>query len=183
MQENDIEITGEFLEMAAKLIYIKTVSLLPKYEIEQLKKELEGALIEYALCKTTAERLRNYYIGDTIFTRNPAEIEIDLTYNLSHSLNELIESVCVVSERDKLRAEPVFSHPLTEVKIEYVSVFSKTLYILKRLRKGGKLELNGLFSDLKRSGKVAMFMALLELSSNGRIAFSQELDYIEFIKK
>ena len=32
MQEQDFEVAGEFLEMAARLIYIKTVSLLPKHE-------------------------------------------------------------------------------------------------------------------------------------------------------
>ena len=32
MSETDMEIASEFLEMAARLIYIKTVSLLPKYD-------------------------------------------------------------------------------------------------------------------------------------------------------
>lgn len=31
-KEQDLELAGEFLEMAARLIYIKTVSLLPKPE-------------------------------------------------------------------------------------------------------------------------------------------------------
>ena len=42
MKQADIEIAGEFLEMAARLIYIKTVSLLPKpEEAEEIKKELQ----------------------------------------------------------------------------------------------------------------------------------------------
>ena len=41
MENADFEIAGDFLEMAARLIYIKTVSLLPRHEeAEQLKKEL-----------------------------------------------------------------------------------------------------------------------------------------------
>ena len=48
--EQNLELAGEFLEMAARLIYIKTASLLPRpEEAEQMKKELEGALIEYSL--------------------------------------------------------------------------------------------------------------------------------------
>ena len=40
MAEQDMEVAGDFLEMAARLIYIKTVSLLPrKEEAEALKKE------------------------------------------------------------------------------------------------------------------------------------------------
>ena len=58
MQEQDFDVAGEFLEMAARLIYIKTVSLLPRHEeAEQLKKELTGELIEYRDCKLMAEKL------------------------------------------------------------------------------------------------------------------------------
>ena len=44
MKEEDMEVASEFLEMAARLIYIKTGSLLPVHEEEadELKKELQG---------------------------------------------------------------------------------------------------------------------------------------------
>ena len=55
MSEQNMEIAGEFLEMAARLVYIKTLSLLPRHEeAEELKKELQGRLIEYSLCKKAA---------------------------------------------------------------------------------------------------------------------------------
>ena len=54
----DLEITSEFLEMAARLVYIKTVMLLPKHdEAEQLRQELSGELMEYQLCKEMAAKL------------------------------------------------------------------------------------------------------------------------------
>ena len=41
MKEADMDVASEFIEMAARLIYIKTVSLLPVYEeAKQLKEEL-----------------------------------------------------------------------------------------------------------------------------------------------
>jgi len=178
-QENDIELAGEFLETAARLIYIKSVSLLPKHEAEKLKAELEGALIEYALCKAAAERLRELYVGDEIFTRNPAEIEVDFTYDLTHSPNELTEAISVVSYRDKLKNSPPPPIPTEAIKVNYVSIFSKIVHVLKRIRKGGKIQVENLFSGLERSEQVATFMALLELASHGRIAFSENLDYIE----
>ena len=49
MQEDEnLEVTSEFLEMAVRLVYLKTVSLLPVHEeADQLKKELTGELLEY----------------------------------------------------------------------------------------------------------------------------------------
>ncbi|MCL1904153.1 MAG: segregation/condensation protein A [Oscillospiraceae bacterium] len=181
-KENEIELAGEFLEMAARLIYIKTVSLLPKHEAEELKKELEGALIEYALCKAMAEKLRKLFVGDVVFVREPLEAEIDMTYNLVHSVDELILSIGAVGVREKLNAPVEFITPIGEIKIDYVSVFSKVVYVLKQIKKGGRLKLLQLFNDLGRSEQVATFMALLELSSHGRISFSDDLNYIEFSK-
>ena len=58
MKNADFDVAGDFLEMAARLIYIKTVSLLPRQEeAERLKKELTGELIEYRDCKIMAEKL------------------------------------------------------------------------------------------------------------------------------
>ena len=55
----DLEITSEFLEMAARLVYIKTVMLLPKHdEAEQLRQELSGELMEYQLCKEMPQSFR-----------------------------------------------------------------------------------------------------------------------------
>ena len=56
MQEANLEISSAFLEMAARLVYIKTVSLLPRHEeAAELKKELEGQLIEYQRAKEAAK--------------------------------------------------------------------------------------------------------------------------------
>ena len=184
--ENNIELAGEFLEAAARLIYIKTVSLLPKHEAEKLKKELEGALIEYALCKAVAERLREHYIGNLIFTRNTLEIEADLTYELTHPVSELLEAISAVSDRDKLkellRQPPKQSQVNPAVTVDYISIFSKIIYVLKNLRKQNRIAIADLFSDFspeQRSARVATFLALLELSSHGRITFSEDSEYIE----
>ena len=59
MQEDNLEVSSEFLEMAARLIYIKTVSLLPVHEeAEKLVEELRGELTEYQDCKLVAGKLQ-----------------------------------------------------------------------------------------------------------------------------
>ena len=48
MQAADMDVASEFLEMAARLVHIKSVSLLPKKEEEAaLKQELTAQLLEY----------------------------------------------------------------------------------------------------------------------------------------
>ncbi|MCL2633300.1 MAG: segregation/condensation protein A [Oscillospiraceae bacterium] len=182
-QDADIELAGEFMETAARLIYIKTASLLPKHEAEQLKKELEGALIEYALCKATAERLRERFVGNDIFIREPVTYETETSpeYTLIHNIAELTEAAGFIISRDRIKNIPI--PPVAEsLNVTYVTVFTKIVYVLKRLRKGGKMELKKLFMGQERSEQVATFMALLELTSSGRLKLSKNLKYIEFIK-
>ena len=52
LQESDMEVASEFLEMASRLVYIKTASLLPRCEKEDdPRAELVGQLLEYQSCK------------------------------------------------------------------------------------------------------------------------------------
>ena len=66
MQDEDMYVASEFLEMAARLVYLKTVSLLPVHEeADELKRELTGELIEYRDCKLMAEKLSSSCIRRT----------------------------------------------------------------------------------------------------------------------
>ena len=57
IKQDEMEIQSEFLEMASRLLYIKTVSLLPKHEeIVKLKEELTGELLEYMVCQQMAKK-------------------------------------------------------------------------------------------------------------------------------
>ena len=91
-REQDLELAGEFLEMAARLIYIKTASLLPRPEEAQKEKQaLQGALIEYALCKQAAQVLAQRYVGGKIYTRPPMEIAVSAAYARTHLPYVLLE--------------------------------------------------------------------------------------------
>ena len=92
-KRQDLELAGEFLEMAARLVWIKTVSLLPKpEEAERAKQELQGTLIEYALCQEAAAALRGFFIADDIFVRGPMKLpKMPQTYELTHPKDTLAE--------------------------------------------------------------------------------------------
>ncbi len=178
MQEADIEVAGEFVEMAARLIYIKTADLLPKHEVEELKKELTGRLIEYAVCKAAAERLKRHFCGDSIFVREPMELPVDNTYRNNHDKYELLESylgVSTKSEKLKNEAKQVLKPIVAQ---SYVSVFTKVMFVLRRIKTGESVEVRSLYEGQKRSEQVAVFLALLELSKHGRVSFSENGDRI-----
>ncbi len=175
MQQADMEIAGEFMEMAAHLILIKSSALLPKYEAQQLKKELEGALIEYALAKAMADKLRENWKGSDIFVREPLNIPIDSEYRRRHDVYELYGAVVNMSERiriSKINALPLSLKPI--VAKSYVSVFTKIVYVLKRIKQKGEIEVRSLYKGQSRSEQVATFLALLELSKHGRVIFSED---------
>ena len=182
LKEQDFEIAGEFLEMAARLVYIKTVSLLPQTnEAKELKKELEGRLIEYSLCKQTAEQLKKSYAGGDIFVRLPAPVEIDKTYKREHEPLILVEAYMGISVRTK-KASPLDASvfkPIVSKKI--VSVTSKIIFVLKKLYTTGTCKMDGLYQGvIERSERVATFLAVLELTKSGRILLSDDNSELYF---
>lgn len=174
MSEADLEITSDFLEMAARLIMIKSAALLPKEEAEQMKRELQGALIEYALCKTMAERLKKRYLGDVVFVREPAEVEFDRAYHKTHQPEELMLAYSALNERVRRKASyrPRSIKPI--VAKSYVTVFTGIVSVLKSLRKNGTVKMEELYKGQPRSRTVATFLAILELSKEGRIFISED---------
>ena len=89
-QGASLESTSEFIEMAARLIYMKSVFLLPRSdEQDQLREELTGQLVEYAACKRMAQKLGEMAQGLFVAVRRPLEVEQDLTYRIRHDPAEL----------------------------------------------------------------------------------------------
>ena len=87
-QEQDLELAGAFLEMAARLIYLKTAALLPKPQEAQADKEdLQESLLLYARCKQAAAILAGRYKEQQPFCRQPMPLpEPQKTYLRTLSL-------------------------------------------------------------------------------------------------
>lgn len=177
--EQKLELAGEFLEMAARLIYIKTASLLPQTEeAEQMKKELEGALIEYSICKKAAEFLRTCYIGGDVFVRQPIKLKVNTTYCLVHEPVRLVAAYAAISDKN-LKPEYQKLHIETKinsvVKRRIVSVLTKVVHILRELYGTGEVRMDKLYDGVTdRSARVATFLAVLELTKSGRIGISDD---------
>jgi segregation and condensation protein A len=180
---NDMEIEGEFLEMAARLLYIKTASLLPSENAgEELRRELIGRLIELSLVKAAAERLRSHYTGESITVRAPLKFETDNTYDLVHDKSILERAYAgIIKHRkipDKLTSEADFENI---VRKKIAPVAEKITYILKLLYRNGKCVISEIFADIRdKSERVAAFLAVLEMTRSGRILLNENNTEIRF---
>ena len=184
--QQDYELAGEFLEMAARLIYIKTASLLPSPdEAESIKKELEGALIEYSLCKLAAAELAKRDLGDSIFVRRQMPVQIDPVYRHSHEAEVLRQAYLQIGAKPK----PGNTAPLTDriqavVQQRVVSVISKVVYVLRRLYAEGTVRVDNLYEGMTdRSARVATFLAVLELTKTGRTRLSEYNTELSFCRQ
>ena len=139
MQEEDMYVAAEFLEMAARLVYLKSVSLLPVYaEAEELKQELQGELIEYRDMKLLAEKLSENTDGFGTFIRMPEKIDPDQTYKRIHEPNELFNAY-VSAAGKKLRSLPPPIEAFKEIVVrKVVSVGSRISKIFSKLTKKGQ---------------------------------------------
>lgn len=178
MDEADMDIASEFVEMAARLVYIKTVSLLPvKEEAEKLKQDLMGELIEYRDCKEVAKKLSKQTDGFDLFETKPMEIAPDLTYKRKHDSSELLKYLAMAVGRAKnklpLKAES-FGNIVSR---KIVSVSSRISFIYERLLTKAKLSFKELFYESTSvSQMVATFLALLEMVKEKQVEVDGELD-------
>lgn len=171
MQAADMDVASEFLEMAARLVHIKSVSLLPKKEEEAaLKQELTGQLLEYQQCKEAAMRLRERFSLDGI-VRAQADIPADLTYKRHHKPQELLSAYLSMLGKKKLpepqKPEDTISKLITR---RVVSVASQIVFVLRSLWKKRHVPLKELFRGKNDpSERVAAFLAVLELVKDKRL--------------
>lgn len=177
MEEADFDVAGDFLEMAARLIYIKTVSLLPRHEeAETLKKELTGELIEYRDCKLMAERLSNQTDGFGRYVREPEPGWVNYDYERFHEGEELLNAYINVAGKAQRRLPPPIDSFKVIVAKKFVNVASKVRTVMRKLWSGKKVKFITLFEGSQtKSDLVATFLAVLELAKTKKITIDGDM--------
>jgi segregation and condensation protein A len=166
----DLEIAGEFLVMAATLMYIKSRELLPVEQRAQVEGEEDGddprwelirQLVEYKKFKDAAAQLQTLEaLQEDIFPRLPPKLEFAQETRLRPdvSLFDLLNAVNVVLKRVSLRDDS------RDVFEDRWTVSEKIEQILKALTERGRLKFSELFEAvMSRTEVVVTFLALLEL--------------------
>ena len=168
-KELNIELAGEFIVMAANLIYLKSRSLLPvdqqplaeDAEEDDPRWDLIRQLIEYKKFKEAAAQLHQRELEqERIFAR---EGGLSLALQEPLSLGEvgifqLINAFQVLIKRVEARQE------VQEIFSERFSVSEKIDTILQRVAAGAPIRFSDLFGAVaSRVEVVVTFLALLEL--------------------
>lgn len=181
MEEMNLDITSEFIVMAAKLIYLKSKSLLPSItenEEEEEEFDLVKLLLEYKQYKeytsTLKERMENY--GKRYY-KLPEKIElpkgkIEKEYEPTLIPGIYQEFLTREKEKKNLQAENINRLAVSEK----VTIRSKIKEILRELWKKPSFVFNKIFNPKKQTKieVVTAFLSLLELSKMNRIQVSQD---------
>ncbi len=171
MQSMDLEVSSEFLVMAATLLQIKSHMLLPKPEVEDdgvdPREELVKRLETYKRVKEAAEYFKEREaIGDSIFYKIPDSIErppAEWNYSSLTTENLIIAYRRAFQRLERKQPPPKHSFKGI-VGHEPVSVSSRIKGIWNKLRKKTRVLFKDLFKGAKnRAEAVASFLAVLEL--------------------
>ena len=168
-------VTGAFLAMAAHLIYMKTVSLLPrKEEAKQLKEELENRLQLYQMFQALSAQLSERDIYGKTFVHPMQQFESQRSYGCVHESCLLAECFADAVGKMTLKAPVKQEAFVPLVSARLVSVQSKIIYVLRKLYQSGRIAYKEIYVPDDRSANIATFLAVLELIRSGRVALEEE---------
>jgi segregation and condensation protein A len=176
----DMEQAGDFIAMAAQLMYIKSKMLLPALaeEEDDPRTELVQMLLEYKRYKEVSVYFRQRTdAGRDVFVKQPELLEKSRKAEYRNHPEELVQAAKRISARAQNHLPPPLSSFAGIIKREVIPVSAKISDILAKFLRNRKLDFKGLMSESRsRSELVAAFLAVLELSKNRKIHIEGEND-------
>lgn len=184
--ELDMELSAEFVYMAATLIHIKSKMLLPRDpELEKIdpeedpRRELVDRLLEHERFKSAAAMLQEKRMIEEAIWSNPQIqnfVNEDEGPGLAVTLFDLVKTFEQILERAK-------SRPLYEVNKEDVSVPDMIIFLkntLLQLPAGKAVALVPLFEQQRsRRAMICLFLAVLEMVKQQAIRLTQSESFGE----
>ncbi|MDP3919818.1 MAG: segregation/condensation protein A [Candidatus Omnitrophota bacterium] len=189
MKQLDLEVAGEYLVLAATLIYIKSRMLLPQETIEEddfeedPRSELVRKLLEYQAFREAAKELgllegergkvfsrqiTDYYLPDIDPNELPQEAFTANLYDLISALQGILS-----------RFSKVATHEVLE---EIISIEEKINELRALLARDGRVVFSKLFRGYRtRNEVIATFLALLEVIRSGNVRTLQAERFGEII--
>lgn len=175
----DLEVTSEFVSMAAQLMFIKSRMLLSIHDEEAISEldQLIASLEEhqrhenYARIQAVIPRLSDRYdICRDYVTKGPECLSVNRVYRYSHRPEDLLRAISTALERVDYHLPPPMAAFEGIVGREPYPVSDKAGEIVERLRRFGVTRFQALFQGSRsRSEIVATFLAVLELCKARRL--------------
>lgn len=185
----NIEVAGEFIVMAANLLYIKSRMLLPKdqqmaeedAEEDDPRWELIRQLIEYKKFKEAANQLRNREaMQENLYPRSPAVPELPASDQLlveEVGIFDLINAFQKILKRLEKKNK---QEDLREIFEENFTVSDKIEYLLRITASGVPMRFEECFADIASRGEIVVtFLAMLELIRLKQLRVRQENAFAE----
>lgn len=186
LDEVDMELASEFLLMAATLLQIKSLAMLPRRgdgpleDVPEAFRDLELKLIAYRRCRLMADHLQGLHeqYGNSRLRvpTPPQELGIETQF-ISDELDrdKFAAAVLALSERNRNRFQDLRGNVRYLLQRERVSVRVKMAEIVEHLKKKTRLFFNDIFGSEKSTPeRIAGFLALLELLHLNRITVRQD---------
>ncbi len=186
MQELDLEVTSEFLVMAATLLHIKSKMLLPSKKEEQQeetdpREELVLKLLEYRKFKESSEILRQREKEWTqVYYKLPEAIAFSTREETLELIPEELKRIYTeLLARNKKKINPNVSGMNRIIQHEKVSLRSKMREIVRALLNKGRIRFSELFSLKQKSplDVITGFMAILELAKLKKVKLEQRRQF------
>lgn len=197
MKEMDLEITSEFIVIAASLIEIKSKSLLPKVKVEDeneedIENKLKLRLIEYKQIKAVSSFFKERHINSgEIYSKKPEIIEIeeekapksneDIFKNLTlidlyNIYNNILDTYHNKQNNINVVQRKIYTD---KYKVE-----DKMKELLDRFNNANVIEFRSIIKESEsKLETVVTFLALLELIKLRVIIAYQESNFKEILMK
>ncbi|MEI7703356.1 MAG: segregation/condensation protein A [Deltaproteobacteria bacterium] len=175
MQEMDIDVAGEFLQMAAQLMLVKSKLLLPRTEVAEdaepgeeqgdPRAELVRRLLEYQKYRAAAEELGRHDILDRdVFNRRARVARLaqpDGPDGLAEvSVFQLIEAL----DRALANVKPESLHEIQGDRLSITDAISRVAEVLRLRRRVSFVDLLLEAGASGRGAIIASFLAILEMA-------------------
>ena len=177
-EKMNLEVSSEYLVLAAELLEIKSKMLIPNYkaedeEDEDPRDELVNRLLEYQAYKDITKVLQEKeLLRQDIYTKTPENISNYVSENSEIvsdvSLDDLIEAFQKYYQR-KLKQKPL----KTKVTVKEISVSSRKHDIRRILNDKKKMSFFELFPVVSKEYVVATFLAILEMARSHELVITQ----------
>jgi segregation and condensation protein A len=189
MQRDDMEVTSEFLVMAATLIDIKCKMLLPKEvnedgEEEDPRAELVEKLLEYKMYKFMADELKDrqqeadmQWFRSRNIPKEVSEYEAPIDFSdligdaTLSKLNSIFQELL---KRQEDKVDPIRSR-FGNIEKEEIDMDAKTLYIKAYIREHQRFSFRQLLEKQHSKTEIIVtFLVMLEEMKLGEIEIEQD---------